>query len=150
MTENEDCDRAGPKAKHEGAFVLSYYHPVPRGLNVSKGSYQKTPEHREKLAAATRAWWKVHPEKRGHGLYLRCQTCGNDFATSPSRKGRRKYCSRACKIVFAITTFEDRFWQRVDKTETCWNWKGYRRGGIYGCVKRLGEQITAHRVSLEL
>lgn len=50
-------------------------------------------------------------------------------------------------------TREVRFWDRVDKTDTCWNWTGainHRRGGygyFYDDDRRLRR---AHRISLEL
>lgn len=48
-------------------------------------------------------------------------------------------------------TPEDRFWEKVQKTETCWNWKGaadqkgYGRFGI-----KQGLIVLAHRFSYEL
>jgi hypothetical protein len=47
-------------------------------------------------------------------------------------------------------TFEQRFWERVDKSGECWLWTGatFRRG--YGAVKREGKQLKAHRVAWEM
>lgn len=46
------------------------------------------------------------------------------------------------------TTFEY-FMSKVEKTDTCWNWKGYfiKRG--YGRIKILGKNTLAHRASYE-
>jgi hypothetical protein len=41
------------------------------------------------------------------------------------------------------------FWDRVEKTENCWFWKGSHRGAGYGSVIRNGRQIYAHRYSFE-
>lgn len=49
---------------------------------------------------------------------------------------------------------EDRFWSKVEKTSTCWNWTGTTRSG-YGRwrfptgVKKSGPQVSAHRVAWE-
>lgn len=45
--------------------------------------------------------------------------------------------------------FEDRFWSKVEKTPTCWNWTGALNAG-YGAVKRHGVQGPAHRFSYEM
>ena len=42
------------------------------------------------------------------------------------------------------------FWKRVEKTDTCWNWTGYRNEKGYGQLwTRFGTQ-KAHRVAYEL
>ena|SRR3990167_3261492 len=41
----------------------------------------------------------------------------------------------------------DRFWSKVEKTDSCWNWKGSRIQG-YGYF-RLGKWRRAHRISYE-
>ena len=45
----------------------------------------------------------------------------------------------------------DRFWSKVEKTETCWNWNGWKSADGYGRFfpKRSGPQL-AHRFSYEL
>lgn len=43
----------------------------------------------------------------------------------------------------------DRFFQKVEKTETCWNWTGGTIRG-YGSVSIDGRTRRAHRVSYEL
>jgi len=42
-----------------------------------------------------------------------------------------------------------RFWSKVDKTESCWNWLGclYKNG--YGIFRLNGKNIRAHRLSYE-
>ena len=51
-----------------------------------------------------------------------------------------------------LTPLSVRFWMRVEKTDTCWNWKtphaklGY--GFIY--VYERGQKVPAHRVAWEL
>lgn len=44
----------------------------------------------------------------------------------------------------------ERLWQRVDKTESCWNWTGKRSRKGYGQIRFQGQRILVHRVSWEL
>lgn len=47
--------------------------------------------------------------------------------------------------------FEARFWAKVEKTETCWNWTGTRTAEGYGQVLRgTNDRVYAHRYSYEL
>lgn len=55
------------------------------------------------------------------------------------------------------TSFEDRFWRRVNKTDTCWLWTGGCIGGrdrgpthVYGEVWRDNVKLLTHRVSWEM
>jgi len=45
-------------------------------------------------------------------------------------------------------TLADRFWEKVDKTETCWNWMGYLFRG-YGRF-HADPELIAHRFAYEL
>jgi len=42
---------------------------------------------------------------------------------------------------------EDRFWSKVDKTETCWLWTGCKNNCGYGQIRVNGQMHKAHRVS---
>ena len=42
-----------------------------------------------------------------------------------------------------------RFWNKVHKTETCWNWTGAKFTNGYGCFHVDGQSVGAHRVSYE-
>ena len=44
---------------------------------------------------------------------------------------------------------EERFWYRVNKTETCWLWLGKTNQG-YGRVTAKGKYVGAHRFAYEL
>lgn len=43
-----------------------------------------------------------------------------------------------------------RLWQRVTKTETCWNWTGKTSPKGYGAMRYHGRRILVHRASWEL
>jgi len=45
--------------------------------------------------------------------------------------------------------FLDRFWAKVDKTPTCWNWTGALTTAGYGSLRHRGQTLYAHRVSHE-
>ena len=45
---------------------------------------------------------------------------------------------------------EDRFWAKVNKTDTCWLWKASVSGYGYGQFKVAGKMLKAHRYSYAL
>ena len=59
------------------------------------------------------------------------------------------HCVRPDHLVLATTlaveTVEARFWALVEKTETCWLWRGRTQKNGYGRFKNGREQVTAHR-----
>lgn len=46
-------------------------------------------------------------------------------------------------------TATDRFWAKVEVSETCWEWQGYRTRLGYGQIKVAGRVVYAHRFALE-
>jgi len=63
-----------------------------------------------------------------------------------------KYCSRSCTAKVngkSKLSIEERFWSKVNKTNTCWIWTGASDKG-YGRLKINGKSIGAHRISYEL
>ena len=40
-----------------------------------------------------------------------------------------------------------RFFDKIEKTDSCWNWKAALRGNGYGCMKFKGQLLDAHRIS---
>jgi hypothetical protein len=44
----------------------------------------------------------------------------------------------------------ERFWSKVDKTESCWNWTASKNTQGYGGFKLNGKVKKAHRVAYEL
>jgi len=43
-----------------------------------------------------------------------------------------------------------RFWEKVEKTPTCWLWTGAVNGNGYGNFNESGRYVGAHRVAYEL
>lgn len=82
-----------------------------------------------------------------------CQYCGISFLIFRcfAAPGRIKCCSTVCSYKLRKRSLVDRFWEKVNKTETCWLWTASTQGG-YG---QIGHDIylrpvRAHRVSWEL
>lgn len=42
----------------------------------------------------------------------------------------------------------ERFWRRVEKSDSCWNWVGHASGG-YGRIRHDGTRVQAHRYAYE-
>lgn len=49
-----------------------------------------------------------------------------------------------------VMTDEERFWSRVTKTESCWNWTGTKSDSGYGLISINGTVNRAHRLAWEL
>lgn len=84
-----------------------------------------------------------------------CQRCRTIF--SWIRCGIRqeaKYCSRRCYAAQRHDSFVERFWQNIEKTETCWPWRGNFRPNGYGRHEGFYEGsyqvLSAHRMSYVL
>lgn len=82
-----------------------------------------------------------------------CQQCGApvpvDAIRTTSRQ-RGKYCSFACSNAGRTQPIVERFWAKVEKTETCWLWTGQFDSDGYGRIKtsnRPRRRIRAHALS---
>lgn len=51
---------------------------------------------------------------------------------------------------FTLIPLEDRFWDKVEKTSSCWVWKSSKFSNGYGSIKFDGKYMLAHRVSYQL
>jgi len=51
---------------------------------------------------------------------------------------------------FEPSSFEDRFWAKVDATGICWEWIGARNPAGYGKTWRTDRYVDAHRAAWEL
>lgn len=49
-----------------------------------------------------------------------------------------------------MTTFEQRFWAKVQKTDGCWLWTAYKDQDGYGRIWRNGTAAKAQRMSWEI
>ncbi len=85
-------------------------------------------------------------------ISVTCATCGRSFLARRLNGVRKtaKYCSRGCCARRPRPSFEDRFWKRVDKTESCWLWTGARMPKGYGQFTWDGRRWLVHRKAYEL
>lgn len=81
-----------------------------------------------------------------------CRTCGAIFHIDAwaARNGRGHYCSRTCYSNRASVPLAERFWNKVQKTESCWLWLGSSNRRGYGAIDVDGVLLRSHRVSWEL
>jgi hypothetical protein len=47
-------------------------------------------------------------------------------------------------------SFDERFWEKVDKSGECWIWTGCKDKDGYGFFRTEGKNLKAHRVSLRM
>ncbi len=76
----------------------------------------------------------------------RC-VCGNEYIVP--RKALTMGTSRSCIRKCASISFEDRLLKYVEKTESCWLWKGVKNEDGYGLLyyKKILKNISTHRAS---
>jgi len=74
-----------------------------------------------------------------------CEHCGG-----PGVRPGRRCCSNPCRYAARQRDPAKRFWQRVEKTDGCWLWRGARSTWGYGKFSFRGESLHAHRVAWEL
>lgn len=46
-------------------------------------------------------------------------------------------------------SFQDRFWAKIQRTETCWDWTGAINSRGYGVIKKNDNILLAHRYSYQ-
>lgn len=49
-----------------------------------------------------------------------------------------------------MKSFSDRFWEKVSKSERCWEWSAACRADGYGIIRNNGKGQAAHRASWEI
>lgn len=85
-----------------------------------------------------------------------CELCG---VLIPQRTGRRsaRFCSKVCSgkatggLAVTPRPLTERFWAKVQKTDTCWFWTGAHLPLGYGLLtRREGGERRANRIAWEL
>jgi hypothetical protein len=74
-----------------------------------------------------------------------CERCGKKRPSEAER-----FCSRECHLADRRGDFAEKFWALVQRTDTCWTWKGQFRNTGYGNVNINGIHKSAHRVAYQL
>lgn len=78
------------------------------------------------------------------------RTCENELWQAGVCQAHYWRIRRHGTIDLKIDTPEERFWRKVNKTESCWLWTGSRiKGAGYGQFKLNGKNRLAHRLAYE-
>src|SRR5262245_16599856 len=97
--------------------------------------------------------------KRKPSLTISCLHCGSAFHPTPTElKSGAKYCSTDCCNLAKRRPWQERFWDFVEKTDSCWIWTGSRvpnrhgepTYGKFSYAPVVGEDqltVAAHRLS---
>jgi hypothetical protein len=88
-------------------------------------------------------------------LRVICAQCGKPFFIEPRREGRARFCSYECRgkgtaLEYLSDAWLARYWDRVEKTDDCWPWKGAKTTRGYGTISARGKTMLAHRVAWEI
>lgn len=88
-----------------------------------------------------------------HCTERQCEQCGKPFTPTPVQinRGKGKCCSLSCAASKPRRlSLADRFFAKVNKTESCWLWTGSQNSYGYGMLWTGKRKTLAHRVSWEL
>ena len=93
-------------------------------------------------------------KSRKDGQMSVCGECGGEYYVPPSHRDKSSYCSRPCRAKAQSKWQEKdlatRFWEKVNKTDTCWLWTGAKLRTGYGSIRIDQKSVRAHRVAYEL
>lgn len=78
-----------------------------------------------------------------------CPICGSLFQ-HPRPWEHTVHCSRGCSNKVRARPLDQRFWEKVKKTEACWLWTGAIGAWGYGQILVDGTSMLAHRLSWKL
>jgi len=90
------------------------------------------------------------PHKDTPRVPFECTHCHCNIMILPSQLGVRKFCSRECHYAHTLSQNEDRFWDRVKKSDGCWEWQGRIEKNGYGSWGFYSRTWRTHRLSWTL
>ena len=88
-----------------------------------------------------------------------CEECDSVYAKIRGGAAawlKRRFCSNTCtqaarsKAMLASLPIATAFWNRVNKTNACWLWRGSKYGDGYGRFNYAGQNYRAHAIALKL
>jgi hypothetical protein len=144
-TREPDCD-VTDRCAHRRCCNPAHLEPVTRRMNLARGrggdSWGYVPD--------------VIPAKPRAEKPTVCTECGRTdkpvYKRDLCRPCYRKWLKDPDVVRPRSLTAEDRFWAKVEKTESCWLWTAsLNQKTRYGqFFRRHGEPVDAHRFSYEL
>ena len=89
------------------------------------------------------------------GIFIKCDTCAQEFYIQRNEIGKKRFCSKPCHNKAQISPLipEEKFWNRVLKTDSCWLFVGHKNKKTgYGSFSRNKKDGTClpHRFSWEI
>jgi hypothetical protein len=81
-------------------------------------------------------------------IECRCSYCGAALWRPPHILKRRShvFCNLTCLGLWQRRPWQDHFWERVEKTDGCWFWRGRLNQHGYGTVDRTGEGVQSQHI----
>jgi hypothetical protein len=149
---------------------------IPEGYQVHHRCGNKLcvrPDHLELLTPADHArldvpvgWnWGITHCRRGHEFTPEntaitsqgsrsCRECQRTYQREWRKRKREGVCTRTNGLPIPTPPRDGErewpFWDRVEKTDGCWLWKGKTLKLGYGQLRRGGREILAHRYAYEI
>lgn len=145
-----ECERA---SRARGMCQMHY------GRAVRAGAISQRPNPAPETCTAS-GCAKAHFSSGFCGTHYRAAKppCAFDGCTKPTHA--QGYCGQHYRRIqrygdvneASIIVGDDnaRFWSKVSKGETCWEWTGTKDPGGYGSFPMGGKTLGAHRVSFEM
>lgn len=86
------------------------------------------------------------------GYLVQCHWCEKHFGVCVGdfNRGRGLFCSQDCDRSYRLRTPEERFWDKVNKTDSCWLWTGCTLSFGHGYMHNKPLNVLAHRFSWEI
>ena len=154
------CYEAGRKAVPAGETQVcrGCGHDYARQQGESRANWRNRRFCSRACADAER---QAKAKSKPTGAVHNCEECGQAFTKkkkdSATQWLNRRFCSPSCgmvarwKVIFAARPdIEAVFWGHVQKTPTCWLWRGGRTRGGYGRFQYAGKRYRAHVFALAL
>ena len=91
-------------------------------------------------------------QQRRHRPGKTCESCSKRFEVTKGRQHAARFCSHRCywNSLKDVRSDEERFWSRVGKGPSCWEWTAGKFPYGYGSIKIGSSDRGAHRYSYEL
>lgn len=92
-------------------------------------------------------------KNKPYGHHSACKACANIYVQSHrelSRAASQRHYWRHKKPAWQKRPVADRFWEKVQKGDSCWIWQGTKNTSGYGFMKVNNKNVSAHRLAYTL